>query len=296
MPVMDALPRPSVPAEAYDETYFREWCAGYPEWIASNGAAVAGIYPGFLHRASLHAGETVVDMGTGRGELLAVAVEMGASSAHGVEYSSAAVTMAEQTIEAHGVGDKAKVVLADARSVPLPDGFADLVCFVDVVEHLSRDELHAALLEAHRMLRPGGRVVAHTMPNRLIYDVTYRALRSTIGRAWPKEPRLPLELSMHVNEQTVRSLRRSLALAGFDESAQLGVWVRDDFVPSDRAKWVYRLLARLGPLAHLAVADIWAFGTRPGTDAAQIERGRLRPSRRSTVLRSRARPPTRWVR
>lgn len=200
-------------------------------------------------------------MGTGPGELLTTAVEMGAEHAYGVEYSPAARAMALQTLAAHDVGSRAEVVLADARSVPLPDDFADLVCFVDVVEHLTPEELHLALLEARRMLRPGGRVVAHTMPNRLIYDVTYRALRPLIGRRWPKDPRVPHELSIHVNEQTVRSLRRSIAAAGFEATAQLGVWVREDYLPSARARRLYRLLARRGPLAHLAVADIWGFGT-----------------------------------
>jgi cyclopropane fatty-acyl-phospholipid synthase-like methyltransferase len=246
----------------YDEEYYRKCCAGYAEWTASDGTAVSGIYPGFLHRAGLQPGEIVVDLGTGRGELLATAVEMGAAHAHGVEYSPAALAMAEHTIEAHGVGDHADVVLADARSVPLPDGCADLVCLVDVVEHLSDAELQGALGEARRMLRPGGRVVAHTMPNRLTYDVTYRVLRPLIGRSWPKDPRNDYERAMHVNEQTLHSLRSAFRSAGFETRAELGLWLRDDFLPSARAQRIYRLLARIRPLAQLAVADIWAFGTK----------------------------------
>lgn len=260
--VTDALPEPAVPPSAYDEAYYREWCAGYDEWTASNGARVAGIYPGFLVKAGLAPGEVVVDMGTGRGELLVTAVGMGAARAVGVEYSPDAVAMAEHTIAVHGVGDVTEVVLADARAVPLPDDFADLVCFVDVVEHLRPDELHAALLQAMRILKPGGRVVAHTMPNRLTYDVTYRALRAVVGRSWPKDPRREVEHLMHVNEQTVRSLRRAFGRAGFESTAELGVWVRDDFLVGRLAPRVYRALARLGPLAHLAVADIWAFGVK----------------------------------
>jgi cyclopropane fatty-acyl-phospholipid synthase-like methyltransferase len=247
----------------YDEEYYRTRCAGYADWTDSGGARVAGIYPGFLQRAGLREGETVVDLGAGRGELLVTAVEMGASHAYGVEYSPAAVRMAKQTIETHGVGDRAEVVLADARAVPLPDEFADLVCFVDVIEHLSPDELHAALVEARRMLRPGGRVVAHTMPNRLTYAVTYRALRPFFGRSWPKDPRNTFEQTMHVNEQTLRSLRRSITEAGFTARVELGAWIRDDFPPSARARRIYRLLARVGPLAQLAVSDLWAFGEKP---------------------------------
>lgn len=250
-----------MPPDAYDETYYREWCAGYVEWVASGGGAVAGIYPGVLNRAGLRAGDVVIDMGTGRGELPVAAVEMGASHAYGIEYSPAAVAMAEQTLAAHDVGDRAEIILCDARAVPLPDGIADLVCFVDVVEHLTPDELHAALLEARRMLKPGGRVVAHTMPNRLTYDVTYRILRATIGRSWPRDPRNDHERLMHVNEQTTRSLRRAFEAAGFTAEVHLGEWIRDEHPPSARVRRLYRLGARLGPLAQLTVADIWAHGT-----------------------------------
>lgn len=261
---MGALPDPAVAASAYTEDYYREWCAGYEEWVGSGGREVAGIYPGFLVRAGLQPGEVVVDLGTGRGELLAVAIEMGASFAHGVEYSPDAVAMAHTTLAAHGVTDRAEVLLADARSIPLGDGVADLVCMVDVVEHLTPEELSLALGEAHRLLRPGGRVVAHTMPNRLVYDVTYRLQRLRPGRRdWPRDPRVELERVMHVNEQTARSLRRAFVAAGFDTAVALGEWIHTEHVPDARAKRTYRILARLGPLAHLGVADLWAVGTRP---------------------------------
>lgn len=258
-----ALPDPAVDPSAYTEDYYREWCAGYEEWVASDGSGAAGLYPGFLMRAGLQAGEVVVDLGTGRGELLAVAIELGAARAIGVEYSSAAIAMAHTTLEKHGVTDRAEVHLADARSVPLPDGFADLVCLVDVVEHLTPVELDLALKEARRVLRVGGRVVVHTMPNRLIYDFTYRLQRRLPGRRhWPTDPRIDLERLMHVNEQTARSLRRTMKRSGFDTQVSLGEWIHTEHVPDAAAKKLYRRLSRLGPLAHFGVADLWATGTR----------------------------------
>ncbi len=259
MPPM--LDEPTVPATAYDEAYYREWCAGYSEWVASGGREVAGIYPGFLRRAGLRPGEVVVDMGTGRGELLTTAVEMGAAHAYGVEYSPDAVAMARRTLEVHDVGDRAEVLLGDARMVPLPDGVADLVCFVDVVEHLTPRELHDALLQARRLLKPGGRVVAHTMPNRLIYTVTYPVLRLLLGRGrWPADPRNDVEKAMHVNEQTVRRLRRAFAAAGLRPAVALGDWVYTDFVPSRTARRVYALLSRIPLLAQFGTGDLWAVG------------------------------------
>ncbi len=261
---MTSLPDPAVDPAAYTEDYYREWCAGYEEWVASDGTAVNGLYPGFLMRAGLQAGEVVVDLGTGRGELPAVAIELGASRAYGIEYSPDAVEMARTTLERHGVTDRAEVHLADARAIPLDDASADLVCMVDVVEHLTPDELSLALREAHRILEPGGRLVAHTMPNRLIYDVTYRLQRLRPGRKhWPADPRIDLERVMHVNEQTMWSLRKAFQAAGFETTVELGEWIHTEHVDERRAKRLYRRLAKLGPLAHFGVADLWATGVKP---------------------------------
>ncbi len=257
------MPEPTVPAAVYNEAYYRGWCAGYEEWVASDGSGAAGLYPGFLTRADLRPGEVVVDLGTGRGELLAVAVEMGAERAYGIEYSPDAVRMAQQTLQRHGVEDRAQVLLADARSDVLPSGIADLVCLVDVVEHLAPHELDATLRQAHRLLKPGGRVVAHTLPNRLVYDVTYHLLRWTVGLGrWPKDPRGELEKTMHINEQSLRSLKRVFERAGFDVEVTLGQWMHTAMVPSARARRIYHLLARMGPLAQLGAGDLWATGRR----------------------------------
>ncbi len=69
------LPPPEVPADVYDERYYLEACAGYEEWRESGGEGEAGVYPGTLAKAGLRPGERLVDLGTGRGELLASAVE-----------------------------------------------------------------------------------------------------------------------------------------------------------------------------------------------------------------------------
>jgi len=136
----------------------------------------------------------------------------------------------------------------------------------DHVEHLSPAELDATFAEAYRVLRPGGRLFAHTFPTRTIYDVTYRGLRSLArlrGQRWPSDPRNDYEHRMHVNEQTRRGLRRSLRTAGF-ASAEVnhGVWLHTDFLPSPRAVATFERLARHRLTAPLAVADLWANATK----------------------------------
>jgi 2-polyprenyl-6-hydroxyphenyl methylase/3-demethylubiquinone-9 3-methyltransferase len=223
------------------------------------------MYAAFLLRAGFTAGEVLVDLGCGRGELLAEAVTGGAGRAVGVEYAASAVRLARQTLQKQGAGDRAEVIAGDLRAVPLPDACADLVTLLDVVEHLAPAELAAALTEAGRLLRPGGRVLVHTMPNRAVYTVTYRALRATIGRrhGWPADPRNEWERRMHVNEQTIRSLRRAMRTAGFrDVRVGVGAWVYTDFVDDARARRVYAALARVPVLRRVAVGNLWGEASR----------------------------------
>lgn len=260
-----ALPAPVVDPGLYDEDYYRSTCGGHEAWSASGGASSDGMYAGFLLRAGFREGEVLVDLGCGRGELLAEAVRLGAARAVGVEYADSAVRLALQTLDRQGAGARAEVLPGDLRAVPLPDGTADLVTLLDVVEHLAPAELDAALVEARRLLRPGGRVLVHTMPNRAIYDVTYRALRATLGRrpGWPADPRNEWEHAMHVNEQTVGSLRRAMRGAGLrDVRVSVGTWLYTDFVPDPRGRRVYAAMAKVPGLRRLALGNVWGEARR----------------------------------
>lgn len=258
------LPAPRVDPAVYDEEYYLHGCTGGAEWSASEGERFHPIYLGTLRKAGLRPGEVVVDIGTGRGELLVVALESGAERAIGIEYATSAVALAERTLDLHGVGDRAEVHLADARRCPIADESADLVTMLDIAEHLAPDELVGTFREAHRILRPGGRLILHTMPNRSIYEVTYRLQRMRPGRSgWPVDPRNDYERAMHINEQTVRGLRRTLRTAGFpNPDVAVGAWIHTLHVPDTKAKRTYHRLAKLPWLRRFGVADIWAVAHR----------------------------------
>lgn len=49
--------------------------------------------------------------------------------------------------------------LGDGYSIPEADGAADMVCFFSVFTHLLHEHSYAYLLEAKRVLKPGGRIV-----------------------------------------------------------------------------------------------------------------------------------------
>ena len=256
----DELDKPAVAPDEYDEDYFLSCCSGSVEWSESSGKRIAGIYHGFLNLAEFTPGEVLVDLGTGRGELPVLAATKGAPRAIGVEYSPAAIALAKKTVDAHGVADKVDVVQADARSIPVPDATADLVTMLDVVEHLTPSELDAVLVEARRILKPGGRIFIHTFPTRTTYSVTYRWLRLlALRRSWPRDPRNDYEHRMHVNEQTVPGLRGSMRRAGFASvNVRPGAMVYADFIPDEWARRLVRGLGHRKVFPRLTHADIVA--------------------------------------
>jgi len=261
-----SLPEPAVSADVYTEDYYRENCMGYEAWVASGGRDLDPLYAGYARLAPVQEDDVFVDFGAGRGEMIIAALQAGASRAIGVEYSGAAVDLARQTLAAHDYGDRAVVHHGDVRDVPLADGEASLVTMLDVVEHLTPAELQAAFEEAHRILRPGGRLFIHTMPNRTVYNVTYRAQRWSRPsrlRTWPKQPRLHLEVAMHVNEMSLGRLSRALRRGGFKGAdVWLGDWIHTRFVPDEKAQRTYHRLAAHRLTQRFGRAELWARAVR----------------------------------
>ncbi len=259
----EPLPPPAVDASVYTADYYTTWCGDFDHWTPDGSKPITGIYEFAADRLAVGPGVTLVDIGCGRGELVTLAAQRGAT-AIGVEYSTDALAMAQQTLD--GYGQTARLVQADARRIPLDDGIADVTAMLDVVEHLTPAELANSFDEAFRLMRPGGKLVIHTLPNRLVYDVTYRVLRYAWPprwRAWPADPRLDIERQMHVNEQTLGGLRRALRTAGFKADVWRGDWVHTEHLPDGEGARVYRRLARTPGLRFLGAANLFALATKP---------------------------------
>lgn len=115
-------------------------------------ADVAGAEPGALGH--------VYDLGTGRGQVLALLVTLGrARSGHGVDWDEAKILEGQRAASASSEGDALPIELdaIDARLArPEP---SDTVLLVDLLHYFRHEEQDELLLRAARAVRPGGRLV-----------------------------------------------------------------------------------------------------------------------------------------
>ena len=178
--------------------------------------------------AAVEPGMQVLDVGSGRGEIVQHCVRLGAK-AYGVDYASVANRLAVQRLAVAGSTDPQKTISqGDAQWLPFPDRSFDRVLMFDIVEHLFPWQLERALEEAHRVLRDEGRLIVHTAPNRWYDRYAYPLVRlyrtlTGEGSKYPPNPRaiIPANLLVHVNEQDLIRLPRALRQAGFSCQAWL---------------------------------------------------------------------------
>lgn len=251
--------RPSVTADLYDERYYT-LCEGYEEFAAQEGLGLSRRLAVALELAQVRPGMRVLDLGCGRGEMLMHCAARGAW-AWGLDYSPVAARIARETAarldtsltapvsgappheQAPSSGALPRrqdsqraepgqflrctaVQVANVKTLPFPDSAFDRVFMLDLVEHLYPWELDLALAQVRRVLREGGRLVVHTMPNRWYYRFGYplfRLLNRLGGRRLPRNPRVRSEYNVHVhvNEQDIVRLKASLRRAGLAQR----VWV-----------------------------------------------------------------------
>jgi ubiquinone/menaquinone biosynthesis C-methylase UbiE len=212
-----------LPSEIYDrEYYLSERVEGWEHF--ADGRGISPIKQAELDLLGIEPGLRFMDAGCGRGEVMLAASRMGAEVA-GVDYSAAGVEIARETV-ADVPG--AEVVHSDVAELPWPDGSFDRILMGDVVEHLDNEHAVRALAELRRVMRPGGRLLVHTAPNRLFTEIVWPVARVGLrlvgqGKAadgmdfWIKDTR-----QYHVVEQTLHGLRRHLRQAGFDAPR---VWI-----------------------------------------------------------------------
>ena len=263
--------QPYTPSSLYSEKYFLTNCEGFEDFVTEAEEPVVPVrLRAALELAKPKPGERVLDLGCGRGEAAYGCAQRGAA-AYGADYSADALQIAgRNTTEGQkSLGGCIRLVRADAKQLPFAEGSFDKLLMFDLVEHLYPWELTLALREAWRVLNADGQLIVHTAPNRWYYRFgypLYRLFERLRGRRLPADPRSRFPFHhLHVNEQDIIRMRRSLRQAGFDAK----VWLHDLQPPlADRSSVLIRLLVRVlvgvYPLRWIFRNDIFAVAHKRG--------------------------------
>jgi SAM-dependent methyltransferase len=258
---------PAVSSEAYTREYFEHWCQGADDFRKSKGEEISRRLKIPFELANVESYHQVLDIGSGRGELALHCAQQGAL-VWSVDYAVAAIELSQEALiqaKAHLRG-RIKLVQADARVLPLADESVDIAFMLDIVEHLEAEELNKALQEVHRVLRVGGQLVIHTMPNLWYYTLgypLYRVFQRLRGLNLPRDPRdrWPFK-EVHINEQTPLSLARVLRASGLQSQVFLKNTQLYEFQKNRFVRWGMRALASLPVVKWIFCNDIFAIATK----------------------------------
>jgi len=281
-----------VPPERYDEETLLRFVGReeYERFLASRGERMSPRMARSLALADLRPGMRVLDIGCGRGEIALHAAKRGVEVV-GIDYSPDCLRLSQRTLRVAPEGDQVALGRADAMALPFADGTFDRVFMLDLVEHLYDWQLSRALREARRVLSLRGYLILHTLPNRWALRYGYPLVRLFLPRL-PHDPRTDYEPEVHVNEQDILSLKRSLDEAGFSSKVWLenltveqAAWhgaeteftdIRGEAYPFLRHPLVRAMVSLLmrTPLKLIIANDIYAIAWRPEGEEPQIIRGK----------------------
>jgi SAM-dependent methyltransferase len=202
----------------YTQAYYTQDCGGYESFLQHQGrrledprlrsvAAIATIVPP----------GRVLDLGCGRGELAYFLTHLG-YEVTAVDYSEDAIALAQLVFESAPEEIRQRVTFCceSVVTATFASNHYDLAIASDLIEHLAPDEVEQLYTNVRRWLKPTGRFVLHSFPNRWHYRYDYARRRRTAAKlgAWlPLDPRTPYERLMHINEQSPRVMKRQLSQA-----------------------------------------------------------------------------------
>jgi len=257
-------PAPMVSPDTYADEYYLTDAEGKEEYLETGGREFSPRLSRTWALADIRPGMKVLDLGHGRGEIVYHCALNGAKVT-GVDYSDSANKLTRNILKnlPRQCRRNASLIHADIRELIFPENYYDRIFLLDIVEHLSHTELALVLRGVRRALKKGGKCIIHTMPNRLYWDVGYRyymkwidALIKFLMKGKPiiqQEGRNHYSLAVHINEQTIWSMKRVLRKHGLKGK----VWLEDDFFNRknfDRCTWselLYEAIMRIWPISHL---------------------------------------------
>ncbi len=234
----------------YDADYYLKAYSGNKDAYISGLKTLPISLSRCLSISGLKSGESVLDLGCGRGALSYYCAAMGCKVT-AVDYSADAVKLASMAAEClpADCGGSMDVIKADFRDIDETRKY-DCVIMADLVEHLYDWQLKELFDKTRCLLKKnGGRLIIHTAPNKIFINIIF-PLKRILN--WPSiklkgksffytRDKYSYDPAMHVNEQTPASLKKHL------KDFKAKVWC------DDGSANVLSILTR-----SFGGADIWA--------------------------------------
>ena len=132
----------------------------------------------------------VLDYACGDGEETLRAARMGASLAVGIDVSNVSIQNAAQAAANEGLSQRCVFIEGDCEDTGLPENSVDVILCCGMLHHL---DLTRAYPEMHRILKPGGCVIAQEALNYNPLIKLYRKLTPQMRTEWEKEHILSLK-------------------------------------------------------------------------------------------------------
>ena len=151
----------------------------YAMWQYEKGYDTIRLYLERFTADEMFAGKEVLDMGCGAAGKSLYYVSLGAAHVTGVDIVEHYKAEAEAMAAELGYADRFTFVLGSAYEMPFADRCFDTVIMNDFMEHVDNPE--AALREAMRLVRPGGRIYINFPP---YYHPTGAHLSDAINIPW----------------------------------------------------------------------------------------------------------------
>ena len=268
-----------VDSNVYDKEYFLNAVEGFQNFD-NLLQKVNPKYKQALKVAKLNEGEKVLDIGCGRGEMTIYSHIFHGCDSTGIDYSKDAIAIANGLKEKTNKVDisKVKFLHVDTNTLPFETESFDVIFFMDVWEHIYPEQMDILIKEFHRVLKKEGRLIVHTCPNKIFFDVgfpkytyyfnyilnkfIFRPIKGRDMARSKRNPRSHYELTMHVNEQTKDSLQKTLSRNNF----QAKVFINDYFVMlSSPIMFFYYFIAQpffIPYLGNIFGEHLWAVGLK----------------------------------
>ena len=263
-----------VDSKVYDKSYFEQTDGAL--FFFENKTAPK--FNSAIKKCNLSPGDRALDIGCGRGDLV-IALAKHQANAVGLDYSEEALSIAHETVSdlSEELQNRIFLINSDATKLAFPKRSFDFVFLMDIAEHLSSEQLLRCFQESHRILKENGKLIVHTSPNRWYNDFGYPFWEQPINKVLnlifkqellTRPIRNEIDLKVHINEQTILSLKKSLEISGFHPK----VWLGHEYIfPVKKSSIIEQVLeigrqvichgfpfSMVPPLNFLFCNNIWA--------------------------------------